>query len=203
MNFYSLKTYTVRNEPYIFSMLDMPFKISEKRFILAAKKNSPILRSDRILRGMDIPDLYEGDILRWNSDEWLVQYMRGFRLINRKTEVKMLYEISDYEILGDIYTLDFPVDPAIKKELTFKYRDDRIRLSDITGMYKNKLIVRGVTDKLDPTELQLEAGLALNDRSLYFGDLIKGKPLELYYGRPCIKTSDGVYDIETNQLIGG
>lgn len=203
MNSYNMRAFTLNDELYTFSMLDIPIRITEKEFILAMKPRSPILKIDNIMRGMDLPNIFEGDIISGDGVVYLVHYLRGFRASDSDGIVKHLYEFKDIQVISNIFNTDFPIKAALKKKLLFKYRDRKLKMENITGIYKNHMVVRGITTKLDPSELQQEAGFSYKGNTVFFGDMIEGYPVELYYGRPCICKPEGMYDIIKKQIIGG
>lgn len=203
MNSYRMRAFTHDGSLYTFSMLDVPMHISENEFVLALKRDSPILLADRIMRGMDILSLFEGDIIESDGIKYVIQYMRGFRACSSDNDIKFLYELKDYSVVGNIFNMDFPRKVPLRKKLNFRYRNSKIKLEDITGTYKGYAIVRGITTRLDPCELQQDAGLTYKGNTVFFGDIVDGYTLDMYYGRPVIRKPDGIYDIIKKQFIGG
>ena len=203
MNFYKMRAFTLTGELYSFSISDVPTRISATEFILALKPDSPILLSKHIMRGLDIDNLFEGDIISSGGEKYVVNYMRGFRATSEKGELKYLYEFDDYEVIGNVFTMDFPIRAPLRKTMVFKYRNSKIQIKDITGIYKGYVVVKGLTVKLDPTELQQEAGFSYKGDTVFFGDLIEGCPVHLYKGRLVIQKADGIYDLIKEQYIGG
>ena len=203
MNSYNMRAFTREGDLYTFSVRDVPMHISDKEFVLALKRDSPILKSDVIMRGTDVGDLFEGDIVESDGIKYVVQYMRGFRLCSANNDIKFLYELKNYKVVGNIFTEDFPRRVPLRKKLCFRYRNSRVKLDDITGVYKGYAIVRGITSKLDPCELQQDAGLTYKGNTIFFGDIVDGQIVYMYYGRPVIKTPNGIYDIIKEQIIGG
>lgn len=202
MNSFPLRAQTLTGELYTFSMLDIPMRISNKTFVLARKPNSPIMRLDDITRGMDIPGLFEGDIIKANGKEYLINYMRGFRA-SSSDSVAYLDELEDYQVIGNIYTNEFPIKCALLRKIVYKYRDNKIKIDDITGIYNGYAIVRGVTDRLCPDELQQDAGFTYNNTKVFFGDIVEGEVLTMYCGRPVINVNDKIYDVIRKTNIGG
>lgn len=199
---YPVKAFTRQGDLYEFSATDVPCYINKDEFVLLRKPDSPILQGGLLVRGCDIPGIFEGDILVSEGVEYVVQYRRGFVCKDANKRSKYLYQLKDYERIGSVLdredcTYTFP------KKIYYKYRGNLIFPRSVQGAADNKVIIEGlgVTSHFD--EIRQEARISYEDKKLYFGDLVDGYPLELYYGRPVIRHDDVVYDIVSKLNIQG
>ena len=197
---YPIKARTLQGDWFEFNELDIPCYISDTEFILLRKANSPILQAGMLLRGCDVPGVFEGDRLLHNGTEYVVNYHRGFTCRDSEKNSKFLYELEGYEKLGNIAD-DEECEYNFPKKIYYKYRDFPIFPRSIKGATTDKVIIEGfgVTSHFD--EVRQEARLSYEHKKLYFGDLVEGYPLELYYGRPVIKHDGIIYDIVTKSNI--
>ena len=200
-DYYPIKAKTLSGDWFEFSIADIPCYINENEFILLRRVNSPILRAGLVLRGCDLPGVFEGDVLLHEGIEYTVHYHCGFVCKDADKNNKYLYELKGYEKLGNIVDMEncaynFP------KKIYYKYRDVPIFPRSIKGATADKVIIEGfgVTSHFNE-EVRQEARLSYERKKLYFGDLVEGYPLELYYGRPVIKHDGIIYDIIAKQNI--
>jgi len=187
MNSYNLRAMSTMNEPVIFSVTEIPVRISDDEFILALRKDSPILRLSTIVRGADSHDLFEGDTIRIGDVCYKISYSCGFVAISDDKQIIQLNELGDYtrESYG-IYG---------NRSLAYKVREELICLSNIIGAYDGFAIINKFKDKTDPSEFQQDAGLTLDKKRLFFGDIYKGGLLVMKNGRPCIEVDGEFVDI--------
>lgn len=197
---YPIKARTRKGDWYEFTVLDVPCFINDNEFILLRKWNSPILKAGQLLRGCDLPGIFEGDKLLYEGIEYTVIYRRGFLCKDSDNNTKYLYEMQGFEKLGNIVddedcTYSFP------KKIYYKYRESNIFPRSIKGATADKVIIDGLGVTYHFEEVRQEARLSYERKKLYFGDLVSGYPLELYYGRPVIKHDGIIFDIITKQNI--
>lgn len=197
---YPIKARTRTGEWYEFTELDVPCYINDSEFVLLRKWDSPILKGGMLLRGCDIPGIFEGDKLLCEGVEYTVMYHCGFVCKDANKNSKYLYQMKDYEKLGNIAedkdcTYSFP------KKIYYKYRDSLVFPRSIKGAAQDRVIIDGLGATYHFEEIRQEARLSYERKKLYFGDLVEGYPLELYYGRPVIKHDNVIYDIVTKQNI--
>lgn len=198
---YPLLAVTRENEFYSFSITDVPVRINDKEFILMNRENSPILKLGLCRRGCDIKDIYEGDIIRSNGVDYVVLYQRGMILTSKDRDKKYLWQLEDYEKVGDVFTQDFPLEIIFPKSVHYKYRDNPVYTKEITGMFDGKLFIDGISTRVNPEDLQQYANFTNEGTKVYFGDLIRGYPVELYYGRPVIKHDGIIEDVTAKTQI--
>ena len=194
---YPIKAQTRTGEWY---ELDVPCLVNEEEFLLLRKPDSPILKFGKFIRGCDIPGIFEGDVLLCDGVEYTVLYHRGFILKDADKNVKYLYELKNYEKLRNIVG-DDNCDYNFPKKIYFKYRGLQIYPHSIKGATQDRVIIDGVGATFHFEEIGQEARLSYERKKLYFGDLVQGYPLELYYGRPVIKRDNDIYDIVTKTNI--
>lgn len=200
---YPLRARTVSGELYTFTMSNIPLRIDSKTFVLAKIPNSPILKWNTIQRGLDIPDIFEGDILEIEGKLYLLGYERGFNLVAEDcvSGYDYLYNHKDYKVVGNIYTMKFPKQLKAVKRLTFKYENRIVPINLITGYYQDNPIATGVSHYVDMDRLQQSAGISINNQKIFFGDMLNGCPVELYMGRVVIKYRSNYLDLANNTVI--
>lgn len=179
-----------------FTLGDGPCRIDDNYFILTERPGSPLLRYDMILRGMDIPGIFEGDILLDNGKEFVIQYQRGFMAVSKDKEQKSLSSIPNIQVVSNIYKRN---DFVIPKLLAMMYKireSDLFELDCILGVNEGNLILNYKEGMLVPEhEIKQYAGITYLGNSMYFGDEINGNKLMLRQGRCAILDGDKYLDI--------
>lgn len=191
MNSYNLRAFSTKGEPRVFTIRDIPTRITRDLFILSLVPNSPILRMDTITRGTDILDLFEGDALLVNGKEYRISYLRGFVAISEDKEMIQIRDLKDYQIIKQ--------SQKPSKSMLFKFRGQVLNISNIIGAYGGYAVINNIKDRVDPGEIQQDAGFTINKKRIFYGDLFEGYPVIMKDGRPSIKVGDKVYDISINK----
>ena len=197
---YPIKARTRDGDWYVFTELDVPCFINNNEYILLRKPNSPILQAGLIMRGCDIPDIFEGDRILADGVEYTVIYHCGFICRDAEKNTRYLYEFDSYKKLGNVIdeedcTYVFP------KKMYYKFRDFQIFPRAIKGATADKVIIDNLGATYHFEEVRQEARISYERKKLYFGDLVSGYPLVLYYGRPVIKHDDIIFDVVTKKEI--
>lgn len=204
MHYFMMKALTHDNVWYKFSMLDVPTTFNEDEFVLLNKPGSPIMQLKSIKRGDPETGLFEGDIITMEGCEWVICYERGFYAINADYVTRHLYQLSDYKITGDYFTDGFPVSINTRNKHLFKYKNIIFRIEDIIGSYKTgTIILRTCKHPVPISDIKQESCMSFNNKRLFLGDYIQGKPVELIGGRIAVRNLDGVLDVSTGGNLNG
>lgn len=181
--------------------------IGDDEFVLTGRKWSPRLILSTLTLGSDI-GIFEGDIV---NNEWLVKYRGGFYTESRETgETRYLYEFSKPVITGF-------EKQNVNRRIVYKCRDHCFDSSRFRGKYHSGILVADIKGSVALREIQQNTGVyCKGDRlytvertykgmphsgELFLGDMYKGLPLILCYGRVCVQYPEGVYDICDNKFI--
>lgn len=192
MTSYKFRAMSVTGEPYIFTMLDIPTKITQDTFVLSLVPNSPILRYDTIVRGMDCFDLFEGDRIEVDGTEYTIVYQKGFVAMTDDRHSLKIADIKDYKVLS--------ISSTPSKSLMFRYRGTTISIANIVGAYSDYVILNNVKGHIDPSEIQQDAAFSINRNRIFFGDLYNGYPVFMHKGCACIRVNGEVYDILSKHI---
>jgi hypothetical protein len=201
MNAYNMRAFTLDGELFPFTVRDVPAKLTDNQFILTLRPGTPILLSDKIMRGADYINLYEGDIVESEGKKYLICYSRGFFAITEESEMKLLHELVNPRVIGNYFKSHFKYELQLRSKINFKYRDKIFNLSDILGVYNTSAVIIRVAHLVDPTEIQQEAGFCIKGTRMFFGDMHEGGILGLNYGRPSIIKDGEIYDIVRKEYI--
>ena len=203
-NFYPIKARTKSGDFYEFKVTDVPVYLDQEHFVLLNKNDSPILKKGLCIRGCDIPGIFEGDILEEDGVQYLVRYQRGFFCKDQNNETKYLYELRDAKKVGTLFDTPWPsARVAFPTKMYYKYHGSLIFPKSILGCYEGRILVADFSDKVRPEEIQQDAKLTYAGEKIFFGDLVDGYPVELYYGRPVVKHDNIIYDIVRKMNIKG
>lgn len=193
-----MEAFTKDGKFFAFKLSDVPINIDHQHFILANKENTPILKLGLCRRGCDIPDVYEGDILNCDGEEHVLQYQRGFILLNENRRRRYLWEFDNFKVVGNIYDTEWAFSINCAKSVRYRYNNTLLYPKSFAGYYKGKILLEGTNTKVSPRFIQQEACFTYEGEKIFFGDLIEGYPVELYYGRPVIKHDDIIHDVICN-----
>ena len=179
--------------PLIFLPENTPVRIWEDAFILADVPNSPVLVLNSVVRVMDHIDAGEGDIVLLNGEEYKVTYCRGFQFSNANGEVIPANKVSNCEVLS--------VGIKSASNLQFRTKRSAFRLHAFLGLYEGKMVCAHDPNPFTVEELRVSAGFAYQHQKLCYGDIIDGKPLIMWHGRPCLELEDGHLELPSQIMI--
>ncbi len=189
-----LRAITRAGEPYLFEPADVPVCIWEDAFILARRPGSPILRTDSVVRVMDDRDVGEGDIVQIDHQEYTVGYFQGFYYEGIDGSRTSSNLVSQCRV--------FSVGTRSRSRIQFKSSKCAFQMLAFMGWYGNKIITAHDPAPFVPEELQMSVGLGYLGQKLYYGDLVDGKPVLMWHGRPCILTDEGYLELPSHKIIG-
>lgn len=185
MNSYKLRALSLKGEPVLFDVTDIPVKISETTFVLAAKPDTPIMWANTISRGTEDGSFFEGDVVKYNDICYRIIFNRGFKAVTaEKEEVRYLREIQGAEVIS--------YGASSASSLVYRARGRSFLLGDIIGAYSGFALVSTLKEKVDPVEFQQDAGFSVCRNRLFYGDPYNGSWLVMKSGRPCVRV-DGEY----------
>lgn len=197
-----MKARTLNDEWHPFTIADVPTRFNDEEFALMLKPNSPRLYISNIRRGDVATGLFEGDIITSGGVEWLVCYERGFYAINDDRVTKHLYAFTDFQIVGNCFSREFPIPILMRSKHLFKYDGTVFRLEDIIGCYDGEnLILRCCSQPVPSSAIQQDCGIVRNGERLYLGDVIDEGRVCLYKGRIAAKADDVYTDIATGGIL--
>ncbi len=193
MNCFMLKAISTDNSWVTFYINDIPTPISEDRFVLLRRPNSPILMLDGIRRGDPKYGLFEGDIIEYQSTQYLICYERGFYAINRDYVVRLFDELNGFKLLGTVNDMEIDIPISFKKTLLFKYKHTVFKINDIIGESNGGLLINSLAEPINPDLVRQDCCIVCNKQRMYLGDNIHGNPIELIDGRLQVKQATGEY----------
>lgn len=183
---------TCKGIPYRFSLSDVPVCIDEHHFALLNKENSPLLLTDTIVAGMDIPDLYEGTIIRSGGVLYTISFKRGFAAMDENRNVFKLSELpSPYTIEGEVTSFE----GLCRQRLTFRYKGINFQIKDIIGVVHDNLVIKEYHTCIPLKEVQQFAGTSYKGNKVFFGDKVEAGTIVLHKGRVCIYNGATYIDI--------
>ncbi|MDR1523223.1 MAG: hypothetical protein LBS29_04665 [Endomicrobium sp.] len=184
---YRFRAQAITGEYVIFTLGDIPVRITPDAFILAAKPNSLILKLNTIVCGADMLDLFEGDVVRIKDNLYTVRYMRGFSLIRNDRFVLYYNQLNDFTIVKR--------NSFKKYNVVFKINKDYFTFSDIIGVKDGYLLTANIKTPIDILSVQQDTRTSINKKRLYFGNDYNENVLFMKYGRIVVEVKNGVYDV--------
>ena len=198
MRCFIMKALTLKGKWFPFTLEDVPTRFNKEEFALLKRPNTPRLLLKELLRGDPESGLYEGDIIKWREENWMVCYERGFYIINEKYVTQTLDQLDNYELVGNCFDMEFPIPILRRNKCLFKYNNVVFRLDDIVGPCgNNHIILRSFKDPVPIADIQQDAGIMRNKLRLYFGDITNEGVVDLYKGRIVYRKDNTIVDVIT------
>lgn len=189
-----LRAITRKGEPYLFEPADVPVCIWDDAFILARRPGSPILQTNSVVRMMDDRDVGEGDCVLIAGREYTVGYFQGFYFEdNNGTRIP-----SNLVPKCEVFSKGI----RSRSRIQFKSPRCAFQMLAFMGWYEGKIITAHDPAPFTPEELQMSVGLVYLGQKLYYGDLLDGKSVIMWHGRPCILTDAGYLEVPSHKIIG-
>lgn len=179
--------------------------MSSDLFMLMNRPGTPFLYYSSIMRGMDIPNIFEGDIIEIKGEAYVVCYNSGFYAISLNTTQSIksikLRDCTGYKVVSNTYLKkDIKIEKVAK--LGLKFRGITFSYNDIYGRYGDCLLINSNDGMLIPIrEVQQEARVTYKGRKLYFGDFVDDGEVLLYKGQCCLKKGQRYYNIKNGGII--
>lgn len=169
--FYHLLALTKdRRDVVAFSLLDGPCMIGENQFVLVNRPGTPILRYDSIMRGMDIPGIFEGDIINYRGKDFIVKYQRGFNGYSLNGDVVDMNELSNGIVKSHVYFQDIFKQIAPTK-IRYRIGNKHYTIDKVFSAPGRKGVV--FNDKrlgiVELNRIEQDAGTIVNKKRIYFG----------------------------------
>ena len=204
-NYFQLKARTTDGGWYEFNVCNIPVHIDEDRLVLLDIPNSPIIDSSIILRGDSESGLYEGDVILYEGERWLVCYERGFYIINENYTMAYLYTLQKpFTVLGVAgFEVEFPIPYKKRKRHLFKYARNIFYTTQIVTKEDNCMIIRTKRARIPLDKVQQECCMSYEGKKLFLGDTVMSEPVCLRGGRICISTDAGQLDLATGGMLDG
>ena len=183
MSTYPLKALSKdRKELVVFGIEDGPCPLDSNFFVLTKRPGSPILRYDSILRGMDVPNLFEGDIIESNGTQYIIKYHRGFNAISLEGDTLEIKDLRRAKVVDQLYFQD-----NFKKKYPtrHKYIIDGVdtEFTRFMGATETGVIINDSNLPVVPFfKVMQNTGMRYKGNKLYFGNIINNCPVVLYKG---------------------
>lgn len=193
---YPLRARSDRGTWVSFSIEDAPCPIDEDSFFLMNRPGTPILLYSTIMHGLDIPNLYEGDIVLINRNRYIVSHANGYKAVSLRKKSNIIFDENlRYKVISNIYREpDIHIETTIKNN--YKFHSLIFGIDKIYGSYKECLIVNMGGGLLLPIdEIQQDARFSYEGKKIFFGDELNGGEVCLKNGRLCIKQDTKFTDI--------
>lgn len=202
MNICSMRAQTLQGKLCEFTVHDIPVITGPDALVLLNRRFSPILKRSTIRLGSDV-GVYVGDVLRdRDGSEWFVVYSCGFAAINMQTrERRVLYAFDKLVVTRQLSPQEEQSLGVLTGKFKFKYQGLVFPLMDIVGKYQDTMLVCGMQERVNLGEVQQDTGMSRNGKRVFYGDLYKGMPVIMCYGRISVQTEFGVYDILEGNYI--
>ncbi len=212
MSVYPFKALSAnRKEIVSFTLADGPWRQNVKFFTLMNRPGSPILRYNTIMRGCDIPGLFQGDIIEYKGKKYIIKYELGFAAVSLDGEVIPTNKLEYINVIDNMYfQKEFPITYCNK--LTFKYvekEDKRYKgnhrffgIKSIPGAFNDKSLIAIYGSKLvDEDCISLFTGVKYKGERIHLGECIEGSPLYMEKGRLFIKALGGCHDVKSSPIL--
>ena len=194
-----------------FTLADGPLRQDIKFFTLMNRPGSPVLRYNTIMRGCDIPGLFEGDIIEYKGKKYIIRYEMGLAAVSLDKEVIPVNKLEYINVVDNMYfQKEFPI--TYCNRLTFKYiekGDNKYKgnykyfgIKSITGAFKDKSLIAIYGSKLvDEDSILQFTGVRYKGERIHFGECIEGNPLYMEKGRLLIKALGGCHDVKSSPIL--
>lgn len=212
MSVYPFKALSVNKKELVsFTLSDGPWRQDMTCFTLSNRPGTPILRYNTIMRGSDIPGLFEGDIIEYNGKKYIIKYEMGFAAVSLDKEVIPVSELSYINVVDNMYfQKEFPISYCNK--ITFKYieREDEKFLNK-ERVFGIKSVLGAICDKsfvaiygskmVNENDLLQMSGVRYKGKHIYIGEEIEGNKLYMNRGRLYIKAYGKAYDVKSTPIL--
>lgn len=188
-----LKAVTVESKPLLFGIEDVPVRLNKELIVLSARKGSPLLMRNTIVRGDSSIDIFEGDYAMKDGTNYIgkVIYDKGFKLLNKELQLEEL-PMENVKYVHNLY----PSIEARDVDIKWCYNDSFVTVDDIVVKDGGKIILAGRYGKhVKVADLRLFTGLYINEKPLCFGDTHKAGVVVVKNGNICVQRLDGTHDV--------
>ena len=189
-----LRAISETGTPVIFTVDSVPVRITEDKFILANRPDSPILYINSTVRVMDNMDVGEGDTVRIGDKVCTVQYVRGFQFVSESGATFPSNTVKSCELLD--------VGMKSVSAVQFHSPNAAFRLRAFLGMYNGKVVTAHDPIPCASSMIRVSAGFVYQRQKVCYGDEVDGHTLIMWRGRPCIRTREGFIEIPTHFYLG-
>ena len=190
-----LRGTTMDSKPCVFTLDDIPVKITNKSVALTKEKNTALLLEDTIVRGDSEGGFFEGDLVldkSFNFTGYIV-YRKGFKVLRADTnELMEIPELDSVIINSDINTHKKSVNEIDVEPISWIYNGHLIYIKNIITGKAGKIVTTSNIDrKVSTTQFRLYTGIVVNNKKLCFGDTYKGGVIKLHNHKPMIEMLGG------------
>ena len=190
---------TKTGEKYYFSMSDCPICINDRVVALVAKRNSPLLLLNTIVRGMDDEDIFEYDYVscaKTKRFKGYVVYIDGFYSFNPKTkECVPLHEIEDFIILPNTTRTCVTELEEVRSPIKFMSNGDVFNFKRCVYFDKDIIFtdLTKLTKSANRNSISFLTGLEKGGKVLPFDKMVADGVIVLHNYRPMVKLHNGDY----------
>lgn len=212
MSVYPFKALSVNYKELVsFTLEDGPWRQNMNFFGLMNRPGSPILRYNTIMRGCDIPGLFEGDIIEYKGKKYIMRYELGLAAVSLDGEVIPSSKLEYINVVDNMYfQKEFPITYCNK--LVFKYiekEDEKYKenykyfgIKSITGSFKDKALISIYGSKLvNVNDVLPFTGIRYKGERIHLGECIEGNPVYMEKGRLLIKALGGCHDVKSSPIL--
>lgn len=212
MAIYPFKALSLNKKELVsFTLKDGLWKQDSNFFTLMNRPGSPILRYKTIMRGCDIPGLFEGDIIEYKGKKYVMRYEMGLAAVSLDGEVIPSNKLEYINVVDNMYfQKEFPI--KMNNKLTFKYieKHDKKYLNQskcfcirsISGAFMDKPLIAIYGSKLvDEDDIMPFTGVRYKGERIHLGECIEGNPLYMEKGRLFIKAMGGCHDVKSSPIL--
>ena len=197
-NYTPLRAQTVSGEYNEFDLTAAPTIIDNEKFVLMLQEGSPVMYTNTVCAGSDIPDVFEGVIIKGNDNkEYTVSYRRGFAAMDESRHVYKLHKLAPFIVLDKPAT----VSSFCRARLSYKYANITFQFKDIVGAIQNDILVQNKHTPIVLPDIKQAAGVTHNGARVFFGDTIDGKCITMHLGRVCLYDGSSYVDITDGEEI--
>lgn len=188
---------TVDMKPYIFTIDDIPIKITEESVALVGKKGTPLLIANTIVRGLDDGSVFEGDLVLDKSLNYLgtVIYRKGFMMYSPKEKgLVSLPDKSEVVFESDLRVKLEGVEGFSVEPVMWVYNEQVVLIRHIVIGANGKICTTAnMNRKVSTRKFKLYTGINVDGRHLCYGDTYLGGIIELHNYKPMIRKLNNEY----------
>lgn len=192
-----LRGTTVDMKPCVFTIEDIPVRITKENVALIGKNNTPLIIADTIVRGPDDGSFFEGDLVLDKSLNFVgtIVYKKGFKLFDAITK-----ETTDLPDMKDVWIeSNLRVNMTSLKEIEVEpviwvYNEQKIEIRHIITGGDGKIVTTAnINRKVSTKNFKLYSGIRLGSNLLCFGDTHNAGIVELHNNKPMVRKLNGEY----------
>jgi hypothetical protein len=175
--------------------------LDKEQFFLMGSMNTPLLKIKPILRGTEDGQYFEGDILYFRNDFYLVVWEEGGFVARSGESVVSIAEldgcpVTATAILKNLALLNLP------REMRFKHNNHSFVIYRMKGISEENLIIgHDGWRAVPPSEVQQCTFMTMERDYLYFGDEVDDGIVVMHKGRVCVKRGEHITELKPHVQV--